>query len=149
FFPTDGSKYQLTYSKVGGALGGDFDYSQWDAKVNWWFPTFDKLVLGIESEFGIILGDNIKSSALYQMAWLQSYQGKLRGEAPGTVGGGLVGRIFFTYTTELTYPVVENTFYMLGFFDAGNVFGRLVKYDPTRGLGYYNQIPKDEAPSPW
>ena len=149
FFPSDGSKYQLTYNKVGGGLGGDFNYSQWSTKINWWFPTFGKLVLGIESEFGIILGDNIQSYALYQMGGLLGYQGKLRGYSPGTIGGDRVGRSFFSYVTELTYPVVENTFYVLGFFDAGNVFGRLVKYDPNLGLGYYNSIPRSQAPSPW
>ncbi len=149
FFPSDGSKYQLTYTKVGGFMGGDFNYSQWDAKVNWWFPTFYKLVLGVESEFGVILGDNIQSYALYQMGGLLGYQGKLRGYQAGTVGGGRVGRSFFSYVTELTYPVVENTFYVLGFFDAGNVFGKLLKYDPTLSLGYYNTIPKDQAPDVW
>ncbi len=149
FFPSDGSKYQLTYTKVGGGLGGDFNYSQWDTKINWWFPTFYKLVLGVESEFGIILGDNIQSYALYQMGGLLGYQGKLRGYEAGTVGGGRVGRSFFSYTTELTYPVVENTFYVLGFFDAGNVFGKMLKYNSNAGYGYYNAIPKDQAPSPW
>ncbi len=149
FFPSDGSKYQLSYTKVGGDLGGDFNYSQWDAKVNWWFPTVGKLVLGVESEFGIILGNSIQGYALYQMGGLLGYQGKLRGYDAGTIGGDRVGRSFFDYTTELTYPVVENTFYMLGFFDAGNVFGHLVKYDPTLGTGYYNPIPKANAPSPW
>ena len=79
--------------------------------MNWWFPTVGKLVLGVESEFGIILGDNIQSYALYQMGGLLGYQGKLRGYQAGSIGGGRVGRSFFSYTTELTYPVVENTFF--------------------------------------
>jgi outer membrane protein assembly complex protein YaeT len=146
FFPSDGSRYSLSYSRVGGFMGGDFNYSQWDSRVNWWFPVIQKLTLGVESQFGVILGENVQSYALYQMGGLLGYQGKLRGYLPGTVGGGRVARSFLSFTTEFTYPVVENTFYMLAFFDAGNAFGRMKKYSST-GTGIYNQIPKNSAPS--
>jgi outer membrane protein insertion porin family len=149
FFPSDGSKYSLTVNKVGGALAGDFDYSQVETKVNWWFPTVGKLVLGMETEFGILFGDQIQSYALYQMGGMLGYQGKLRGYSAGSVGGGRIARSFFSFVTELTYPVVENTFYVLGFFDAGNAFGRLQKYDPAAGFPYYNPVPKGSAPDPW
>lgn len=148
FFPSDGSRYSLGWTRVGGWMGGDFNYTQWDGRVNWWFPVIQKLVLGVETQTGIILGDNVQSYALYQMGGLLGYQGKLRGYQPGTVGGGRIARSFLSFTTEFTYPVVENTFYMLAFFDAGNAFGRLKKYDES-GLGIYNPVPKDEAPSPW
>lgn len=148
FFPSDGSRYSLGYTRVGSVLGGDFDYSQWDARVNWWFPVIHKLVLGVEAQTGIILGENVQSYALYQMGGLLGYQGKLRGYLPGTIGGGRISRSFLSFTTEFTYPVVENTFYMLAFFDAGNAFGRLAKYDAS-GRGIYNPVPKDQAPDPW
>lgn len=148
FFPSDGSRYSLGYTRVGSVLGGDFDYSQWDARVNWWFPVIQKLVLGVEAQTGIILGENVQSYALYQMGGLLGYQGKLRGYLPGTIGGGRIARSFLSFTTEFTYPVVENTFYMLAFFDAGNAFGRLAKYDAA-GRGIYNPVPKDQAPDPW
>lgn len=148
FFPSDGSRYSLGYTRVGSVLGGDFDYSQWDARVNWWFPVIHKLVLGVEAQTGIILGENVQSYALYQMGGLLGYQGKLRGYLPGTIGGGRIARSFLSFTTEFTYPVVENTFYMLAFFDAGNAFGRLAKYDAS-GRGIYNPVPKDQAPDPW
>ncbi|MCD6024530.1 MAG: outer membrane protein assembly complex, YaeT protein [Fibrobacteria bacterium] len=146
FFPSDGSRYSLSYSRVGGPFGGNFDYSQWDSRVNWWFPVIQKLTLGVESQFGIILGENVQSYALYQMGGLLGYQGKLRGYYPGTVGGGRIARSFLSFTTELTYPVVENTFYVLAFFDAGNAFGRMKKYS-SDGSSTYNPIAKDAAPS--
>ncbi|HEX2613176.1 MAG TPA: outer membrane protein assembly factor BamA, partial [Fibrobacteria bacterium] len=148
FFPTDGSRYSLGWTRVGGWMGGDFNYSQWDGRVNWWFPVIQKLTLGVETQTGIILGDNVQSYALYQMGGLLGYQGKLRGYLPGTVGGGRIARSFLSFTTEFTYPVVENTFYMLAFFDAGNAFGKLKKYDES-GLGIYNPVPKDDAPNAW
>jgi outer membrane protein assembly complex protein YaeT len=147
FFPTEGSRYSFSYNLVGGYLGGDFDYREYTTKVNWWFPTFGKLVLGLETEFGLLEGDNIQSYSLYQMGGVLGYQGKLRGYGPGSIAVNRVGRSYFSAVSELTYPVVENTFYLLGFFDMGNVFGSLTKYDPTRGYGYYNPIPKEGAPS--
>jgi outer membrane protein insertion porin family len=148
FFPSEGSRYRLTYSRVGGFLGGDFDYDQVETKINYWFPTFGKLVLGLETEYGMLLGDKIQSYDLYQMGGVLGYQGKLRGYDAGSIGGSRIGRSFFSFATELTYPVVENTFYLLGFFDAGNVFGAAEKFDRDQGLSY-SAVTADQVPEPW
>jgi len=66
-FPTDGSRYSFIYEKFGGVMGGDFDYSKWETKINWWFPTIKKLTLGIETQLGIITGNKIQKWDLYQM----------------------------------------------------------------------------------
>ena len=148
FFPSEGSLYRVTYSKVGGPLGGDFDYNQIETKVDWWFPTIQKLVLGVESEFGMLLGDHIQTYDLFQMGGVLGYQGKLRGYDPGSIGSSRIGRSFLSVVTELTYPVVENTFYLLGFFDVGNVFGNVPKF--TSGQGYsYNPVKSSSVPDPW
>jgi len=149
FFPSEGSLYRLTYSRVGGPLGGDFDYHQIETKVDWWFPTVQKLVLGVETEFGMLLGGNIQTYDLFQMGGVLGYQGKMRGYDPGSIGSARIGRSFLSVVTELTYPVVENTFYLLGFFDVGNVFGNVPKYDPNLGLPYYNPINNNAVPKPW
>ncbi|MEO6095084.1 MAG: outer membrane protein assembly factor BamA [Fibrobacteria bacterium] len=150
FFPSEGSLYRLTYSRVGGPLGGDFDYHQVESKVNWWFPTIQKLVLGVSTEFGVLLGDNIQSYDLFQMGGVLGYQGKMRGYDPGSIAAARIGRSYFSFVTELTYPVVENTFYLLGFYDVGNVFGNLSKYDPNnQGSNSYNPISNDAVPEPW
>jgi outer membrane protein assembly complex protein YaeT len=148
FFPSEGSRYRLTYAKVGGPLGGDFDYTKLETKVNWWFPTIQKLVLGVETEYGILLGDRIQSYDLYQMGGVLGYQGKLRGYDPGSIGGNRIGRSFFSFVSELTYPVVENTFYLVSFFDVGNVFGTEAKRDPNQGSSYYNPVASAAVPSP-
>src|SRR6185295_14312372 len=116
FFPSEGSRYRLTYARVGGPLQGDFDYDKIETKIDWWFPTFQKLVLGVEMEYGMLLGDRIQGYDLYQMGGVLGYQGKMRGYDPGSIAGNRIGRSFFSFVTELTYPVVENTFYLLGFF---------------------------------
>jgi outer membrane protein assembly complex protein YaeT len=148
FFPSEGSLYRLTYSRVGGPLGGDFDYHQVETQVNWWFPTIQKLVLGVTSQFGMLLGQNIQSYDLFQMGGVLGYQGKMRGYDPGSIGSSRIGRSYFSFITELTYPVVENTFYLLGFYDVGNVFGNLPKYDPSND-GYYNPVSHKSVPDPW
>jgi outer membrane protein assembly complex protein YaeT len=147
FFPSEGSLYRLTYSRVGGPLGGDFDYNQIETKVYWWFPTIQKLVLGVESEFGMLVGGHIQTYDLYQMGGVLGYQGKLRGYSPGSIGSSRIGRSFLSIVTELTYPVVENTFYLLGFFDVGNVFGNLPKFIQT-DQNQYNPIEAKNAPTP-
>jgi outer membrane protein assembly complex protein YaeT len=149
FFPSEGSLYRMTYSRVGGPFGGDFDYHQVESKVNWWFPTVEKLVLGVSTEFGMLLGGNIQSYDLFQMGGVLGYQGKMRGYDPGSIGSARIGRSYFSFVTELTYPVVENTFYLLGFYDVGNVFGNISKYEPNQTATTYNTISKDAVPDPW
>jgi outer membrane protein insertion porin family len=129
-------------------LGGDFDYHMVEAKVNWWFPTIQKLVLGVASSFGMLLGDNIQSYDLFQMGGVLGYQGKMRGYDPGSIGSSRIGRSYFSFVSEFTYPVVENTFYLLGFYDVGNVYGNLPKYDPNNP-GYYNPVSHNSVPDPW
>jgi len=134
-FPTQGSSYSASWRKIGGALGGNFDYAQTTTTAKWWFPTFWKLVLGIEATGGMIDGDKIQTSDLYRMGGLMGYAGKLRGYNPGSIGSSRLGRSFLSTTAELRLPVAENIFYLVGFADAGNVFGRStrtsIKQSPT------------------
>lgn len=123
-FPTQGSVYSLGWRKIGGPLGGDFDYSQASASAKWWFPTFWKVVLGIEAHGGILQGDKMQASDLYRMGGMLGYAGKLRGYNPGSVGSSRLGRSFLSTTAELRVPVAENILYAIAFADAGNVFGR-------------------------
>ncbi|MEN9354146.1 MAG: hypothetical protein RL318_1471 [Fibrobacterota bacterium] len=137
-FPTQGSVYSLSWRKVGGVLGGDFDYSQSTTSAKWWFPTFWKVVLGIEANGGILQGDKMQASDLYRMGGMLGYAGKLRGYNPGSIGSSRMGRSYLSTSAELRVPVAENIFYVVGFADAGNVFGRSsrksIYNDPTGSL---------------
>jgi outer membrane protein assembly complex protein YaeT len=141
-FPTQGSVYSLSWRKIGGPLGGDFDYSQSTTSAKWWFPTFWKLVLGIEASGGILQGDRMQASDLYRMGGMLGYAGKLRGYNPGSVGSSRMGRSFLSTSAELRLPVAENIFYVIGFADAGNVFGR------SSRKSIYNN-PTTSLESPW
>ncbi|MBF0430603.1 MAG: outer membrane protein assembly factor BamA [Fibrobacteria bacterium] len=133
-FPSDGSRYTFEYKKYGGLLGGDFDFSTYETKIQWWFPTIHKLVLGIESELGIIYGDQIQQWNLYRMGGILGFEGKMRGYDDGSIGRYRIGRSYFSFVSQLTYPIAPNVFYLQAFFDMGNVFGEeLISSSPKTG----------------
>lgn len=137
-FPTDGSRYTVTVQKAG--LGGDFNFIKTDISMKWWFPIWGSLALGIHNELGFITGDAIQYRTMYLMGGALGYQGMLRGYAPGSIGYRRLGRSYQSFVAEMTYPVAVNRFYLLGFFDAGNVFGP--RYNPSEPVPV-------EQPAPW
>lgn len=122
-FATEGSRYTLRYTRTGGPLMGTFNYSTYEAKIQWWFPLVQKLVLEVESEIGVMDGKNLQQADLYQMGGMLGFQGKMRGYFPGSIGGDRIGRSFFSHVMQLRYPIVSNVFHLLMFYDMGNVFG--------------------------
>ena len=79
--------------------------------------------MSLESEFGVIVGDNIQQFDLYRMGGTIGFQGKLRGYNDGSIGRNRIGRSYIFMAAELTYPVVPGTFYLKAFYDIGDVFG--------------------------
>ncbi|HSQ41555.1 MAG TPA: BamA/TamA family outer membrane protein, partial [Fibrobacteraceae bacterium] len=133
-FPNEGSRFVWTLAKVIGSPLGDFNYWKNDFTLKWWFPLLkfqnQVLALGVTNEYGIIMGDALQYSALYQMGGVLGYQGMMRGYSSGSIGYRRLGRSYQFISAELTYPVAENRFYLLPFFfDAGNVFGQ--RYSPS------------------
>lgn len=126
-FPTSGSLFQVSYRRIGGPLQGSFDYHQGSAVAKWWFPTIDKFVLGLEAQTGILGGKVIQTSALFREGGLLGYQGKMRGYDAASLGLNRVGRSYLSATAELRYPVADQLFYLIGFMDAGNVFGKALR----------------------
>ncbi|MCB9496370.1 MAG: outer membrane protein assembly factor BamA [Fibrobacteria bacterium] len=140
-FPTTGSVYQISYRRIGGPIGGSFDYHEMRSKIQWWFPTVGKFVLGLEAQGGLVDGDVIQEKDLYSMGGTLGYEGKLRGYDPGSVGAYRLGRSYLSSTLELRYPVADQVLYLLAFADAGNVFG------PT--LRTVADVRADALGSPW
>ena len=140
-FPTSGSLFQVSYRRVGGPLGGDFDYHQGSMVAKWWFPTIDKFVFGLESQGGIMAGSAMQTSALYREGGLLGYQGKMRGYDAASLGLNRVGRSYLSATAELRYPVADQLFYLIGFMDAGNVFGKALRTSIDHSV--------TSLPNPW
>jgi outer membrane protein assembly complex protein YaeT len=131
-FPTNGSSFQWSISRVGGPLGGDFDYTQGTASAKWWFPLVGKFVLNLEMQGGVMDGKIIQTGALYREGGILGYQGKLRGYDAASIGLYRVGRSYFSSTAEIRYPVADQLFYLIGFMDAGNVYGKALRKDVDR-----------------
>ena len=131
-FPTNGSTFQVTYRKVGGPFGGDFDYNQGNALAKWWFPTANKIVLDVEMQGGIMGGPILQTNDLYREGGLLGYQGKLRGYDAASIGLYRVGRSYVSTTAEVRYPVADQLFYLIGFMDAGNVYGKALRANVDR-----------------
>jgi len=131
-FPTNGSTFQWSISRVGGPLGGDFDYTQGTASAKWWFPLVGKFVLNVEMQGGMMDGKILQTGALYREGGILGYQGKLRGYDAASIGLYRVGRSYFSSTAEVRYPVADQLFYLIGFMDAGNVYGKALRKDVDR-----------------
>lgn len=144
-FPNDGSRFTLGLSKAGIGFD-DFRFWKADMSLKWWFPIMQinkqTLAVGVTNEYGLIIGDALQYSSLYQMGGAMGYQGLMRGYTPGSIGYRRLGRSYQYMSVELSYPLAENRFYLLPlFFDAGNVFGK--RYDPTV------QVSQNGMPDPW
>lgn len=148
-FPTEGSRYRtsLTYAIPfqTSSRYQDADYFNFiksDTEIKWWFPIIGNLALGLENNLGIISGESIQFFSLYQMGGMLGFQGKMRGYDPGSIGLSRIGRSFTSFTSQLTYPIAENRFYVQAFFDAGMVYGQ--------PFNESQDVPEeDELPAAW
>lgn len=148
-FPTEGSRYRtsLTYAIPfqTSSRYQDADYFNFiksDTEIKWWFPIVGNLALGLENNLGIISGESIQFFSLYQMGGMLGFQGKMRGYDPGSIGLSRIGRSFTSFTSQLTYPIAENRFYVQAFFDAGMVYGQ--------PFNESQDVPEeDELPAAW
>ncbi len=148
-FPTEGSRYKasVTYAfpiveSTDYRKQDNFNFIKTETEIKWWFPIVGGLALGLENHLGIIAGPSIQYFSLYQMGGMLGYQGKMRGYDPGAIGLSRIGRTYSSFTSQLTYPVAENRFYLQAFFDAGMVYGQ--------SFSESSDIPEEkDLPKPW
>lgn len=138
-FPTEGSRISLR--EQWAIPPGDFSFIETEVTAKWWWPLIGKLVLGFDGALGVINGEQLQYSTLYQMGGMLGYQGKLRGYSAGSIGRYRIGRSYLSLSAELSYGIVPQIFYIIGFANAGNVYGPHLDNDaiPTQA----------ELPSPW
>jgi len=65
----------------------------------------------------------------------------MRGYDAASLGLNRVGRSFLSATAELRYPVADQLFYLIGFMDAGNVFGKALRSQIDHSV--------TSLPNPW
>jgi outer membrane protein insertion porin family len=147
-FPTRGSVLSWRGELAGTFLGGDWNYFKQNVTAEYYKTLFWKIVLMGRARYGEIDGirhgeRDIPYSERFAPGGVDP-DGTIRGYDDGRVGpflrsatgtrAYLRGRFESIYNLELTIPISEQQFYVLGFADAGNAYLSMNKITPTRGL---------------
>jgi len=122
-FPTRGSIF--TIGSYLGGLGGDYSYLKGILSYDWYQPLGKKLVLGAKTKFGMVgsMSSDIKLgyNDLFQVGGVY-YDGVVRGYDETSIGTDLM---MMTLSSELRFPIIDQQFYLGGFFDMGNSWNKL------------------------
>jgi outer membrane protein insertion porin family len=143
-FPTRGSVLSWRGEMAGTVLGGDWNYFKQNITAEYYKTLFWKVVLMGRAKFGEVDGirhgnNDIPYSERFAPGGVDP-DGTIRGYDDGRVGpynslgGYLRGRFETIYNLELTIPISDQQFYVLGFADAGNAYLSLNDVRPSRGL---------------
>ncbi len=152
-FPNEGSRLVIN-PEISG-VGGDYKYLKTQLTYDWYFPLFWKFVLCTKSKFALI--SSIDGTGEMQMSrwdalsaggsWL--VDGIIRGYDQytfGYVNNPQNGVALLTLSSELRFPILEQTLYLSMFGDAGNTWPGLQQVSltdlyPGVGLGLRVQVP--------
>lgn len=130
FFPTAGSQIMFYNQLAGGFLQGDFDYFKQIVQMSWYTKTFWEFVLGTKWRFGYVTGYGGSEVPPDERFYLGGTgPDGIRGYGERSVGprdGGLRQVIF---STEYSWPIASDQIIGLAFFDAGNSFNHLTKFN--------------------
>ncbi len=133
-FPNEGSIFTLEPEIAGGPFGGDYRYLKMLTTCDWYFPIFWKLVLGTHAKIGTINKipgtDDIRISRwdVLSAGGVWYVDGPIRGYLDLSFGGRTYperGKTMLTLSTELRFPIVEQTLYLSTFADMGNTWATL------------------------
>ncbi|ERP31762.1 outer membrane protein assembly factor BamA [Chitinivibrio alkaliphilus] len=136
-FPTQGSAFGV--SAFLGGLGGDYNYLKTTFDYEWYMPLFWKFTLGTSGKVGTInplygstpdLGHN----DLFRVGGVY-YDGVIRGYSESDFQENLA---MATMSGQISFPIVDQTFYVAGFIDGGNSFSDLDEFgnDFYMGTGF-------------
>ena len=146
-FPNEGSVVSLEPEIAG--LGGDYRYFKMITSNDWYFPVFWKFVLGTHAKFGAISalpgsGNDIRISRwdVLGAGGVWYVDGQIRGYDDMSFGGRLhpeKGKSMLALSSELRFPLLEQTLYLSGFADMGNTWSTLQEMniaDLYPGVGF-------------
>ncbi|MBN1326496.1 MAG: outer membrane protein assembly factor BamA [Candidatus Cloacimonetes bacterium] len=130
FFPTTGSQFTIYNELAGGPLQGDFSYFKQISQVSWYIKTIWELSLKTKWRFGYVTGFDGKDVPPDERFSLGGTGADgIRGYPERSVGpadGGLREVIF---STEYGAPIAGDQIVGLLFFDAGNSYNSLSKFN--------------------
>ena len=138
-FPTAGSEFSLTTELAGTVLGGNVDYQKYIFRMDWFMPSFWKLVLYSSFQAGYLetIGGNNRipymeyffmgGDGLSRSIPLRGYEDPLAGYSRVESGG----KAMLKYTAELRIPIAPNpTIFGLFFAEAGDIWPNFKTADP-------------------
>jgi len=137
-FPTAGSDVSLTTEIAGTVLGGNVDYHKHIFRMDWFFPSFWKLVLYSGFQAGYLEGFKKDSRIPYLEYFFMGGDGltrsiPLRGYDDPMSGYASErgGKTMIKYTAEIRVPIAPNpTIFGLIFAEAGNTWEDFKSADP-------------------
>ncbi len=155
-FPVGGSLVNVGVEQNGGILGGTGDYQKVDLETRWYTPLGGaggqrgfgggvQFTLGITAKSGFIFGNpGGFFTELYSMGGVQ-FGVPLRGydefsitpkgydpySASSQASADAFGKSYAAFTVEAGMRISQSV-YLNTFFDAGNVYGSVRAWDPTR-----------------
>ena len=134
FAATEGSRHVVTAQHAGGLLGGDAEFSKFEASTSWYFPVFWGTTFHVKGAVGFSPESNDDYRyPVYERFYLGGIN-TVRGFEYGKISpidrsssadGDRIGGSEMWYTNvEWIFPIVEkNGIQGITFFDAGQVYG--------------------------
>jgi len=154
-FPSEGSRFTLSPEIAG--LGGDYRFLKTSVSYDWYFPVFWKFVLDAKTKFAMLTpidGLGLLHISRYDAlsaggVWVTD--GVIRGYDDRSFGGPYNNQVqngvaLLTLTSELRFPILEQTLYFSVFGDMGNTWQRVSDVNmndlyPGAGVGIRLDIP--------
>ncbi|MBN2460795.1 MAG: outer membrane protein assembly factor BamA [Candidatus Cloacimonetes bacterium] len=130
FFPTSGSQFTIYNEFAGGLLQGDFNYFKQILQVSWFSKTVWELALRTKWRFGYVTGYGGKDVPPDERFYLGGTgPDGIRGYADRSVGPDEGGLREILFSTELGVPIAGDQVVGLLFFDAGDSYNSLKKFN--------------------
>jgi outer membrane protein insertion porin family len=145
-FPNEGSIVSIEPEIAG--IGGDYKFLKMLVGNDWYFPVFWKFVLGAHAKLGTIGkipgADDIQISRwdVLSAGGVWYVDGQIRGYTDMSFGGRLhpeLGKSMIVLSSELRFPILDQTLYLSAFADAGNTWASLQEMtfgDLYPGVGF-------------
>ena len=138
-FPSQGSIISASPEIAG--LGGDYQYLKTILSYDTYFPVFWKFVLGAHTKYGMISAVPWSEGDIHISRWdvlsaggVWYTDGMIRGYQDLSFGGRNYpeyGKAMLALSTELRFPVLEQTLYFSIFGDAGNTWSGIENVNPS------------------
>ncbi len=142
FFPNRGSVARFSYAKASEFLGGDTNFSRYEAEGAYWipFPFFKGASLMGHGEIGYMTDDGdvdghtgLPTYEKYMIGGINSVRGydwySISPKDPVT-GETIGGEKMMVFNVELSFPLLRDEgLYAVAFYDAGQVWDKDGSYD--------------------